>query len=278
MATLTRFDLSEAVQRATWFSHAEARIRERWPKVRFLVRGDSGFCRESIMRWCESNDVDYVLGLLATSAWRGGSARPCTSPTAAMWRRARHHGGSGVSLPEPRISWSRARRVVAKAEHLAKGSNPRFVVTSLGHEVAGSQRLYEKLYCARGDMENRIKERQLDLFAGCHSRQSTHTRMNSPPSPRCCAAGRPVRHPCSRAPRAAHTGRHPRRGWLAPEQRSLAMITPPKCPFRLSSQTSAVQVEHTRNRSTGQLTPSRDKNTPDRLRSTDSAKLVTDAG
>ena len=148
------------------------RIRERRPGVRVVVRGDSGFCREAIMRWCEGNDVDYVLGLARNErlvgriekALRKSHSRPAT--TGAPSRRFRAFRYRTLK------SWSRARRVVAKAEHLAKGPSPRFVVTSLGREVAGAQRLYEQLYGARGDMENRIKECQLDRFA---DRTSTAT-------------------------------------------------------------------------------------------------------
>ena len=148
------------------------RIRQRWPRVRVVVRGDAGFCREPIMRWCEDNEVDYVLGLARNERLVGriGKAlrksRSRHAATAAPSRRFREF------RYRTRNSWSRTRRVVAKAEHLAKGPNPRFVVTSLGREAAGPQRLYEKLYCARGDMENRIKECQLDLFA---DRTSTAT-------------------------------------------------------------------------------------------------------
>ena len=124
------------------------------------------------MRWCEGNDVDYVLGLARNGRLVGRIGK-------ALRKSHSRHVAAGAPSRRfrefryrTRKSWSRARRVVAKAEHLAKGSNPRFVVTSLGREVAGSQRLYEKLYCARGDMENRIKECQLDLFA---DRTSTAT-------------------------------------------------------------------------------------------------------
>ena len=125
------------------------RLRQPWPQVRVVVRGDAGFCRESIMRWCEDHDVDYVLGLARNEhlvgrigkALRKSRSRSVT--TGAPSRRFREFGY------RTRTSWSRTRRVVAKAEHLAKGSNPRFVVTSLGREVAGPQRLYEHLYCAR---------------------------------------------------------------------------------------------------------------------------------
>ncbi len=141
------------------------RLRGRWPGVRLVARGDSGFCREEIMRWCEDNRVDYVFGLARNPRLvkRIGKAlrksrRRCAA-TGAASRRFREF------RYRTRDSWSRTRRVVAKAEHLAKGPNPRFVATSLDRKKAGAQRLYEELYCARGDMENRIKEQQLDMFA-----------------------------------------------------------------------------------------------------------------
>ena len=141
------------------------RMRGRWPGTRIVVRGDSGFCREEIMRWCEDNGVGYVLGLAR-------NARLVRRIEKALRKSRRRHAATGAASRRfrefryrTRKTWSRSRRVVAKAEHLAKGSNPRFVVTSLGRDVAGPQRLYEELYCARGDMENRIKEQQLDMFA-----------------------------------------------------------------------------------------------------------------
>ena len=141
------------------------RIRERRPGTRVVIRGDAGFCREELMAWCEDNDVDYVLGLAR-------NARLVRRIGKALRKSRRRHAATGEASRRFREfryrtldTWSRSRRVVAKAEHLAKGPNPRFVVTSLGREVAGPQRLYEELYCARGDMENRIKEQQLDMFA-----------------------------------------------------------------------------------------------------------------
>ena len=142
-----------------------AGIRQRWPKARIAVRGDSGFCRDDIMDWCERNGVDYVLGLARNDrllrridkALRKSRARhAATGKASRRFREFRYR---------TRKSWSRARRVVAKAEWLAKGDNPRFAVTSLSRKAVGAQHLYEKLYCARGDMENRIKECQLDMFA-----------------------------------------------------------------------------------------------------------------
>jgi hypothetical protein len=145
-------------------------IRSRWPLVHILVRGDSGFCREELMAWCEAEGVDYLLGLAknerlkAEIAQQMGEAKAQYQQTGRAARRFREF------LYQTRESWSRARRVVAKAEHLEKGANPRFVVTSLSREAWPAQELYEEHYCGRGDMENRIKE-QLMLFS---DRTSTH--------------------------------------------------------------------------------------------------------
>lgn len=139
-------------------------IRQAWPEVKITLRGDSGFCREELMSWCEANRVDYVLGLAKNERLKAAIA-PALEQAAAEYaatgkpaRRFREF------LYQTRQSWSRARRVVAKAEHLEKGSNPRFVVTSLAPQAWEARALYEQLYCARGEMENRIKE-QLSLFA-----------------------------------------------------------------------------------------------------------------
>jgi hypothetical protein len=138
-------------------------IRKRWPKVQIILRADSGFAREQIMGWCEENGVDYVFGLaknprlvrkLAREMKRARRAYARTGKAARCFRAFRYR---------TRETWSRARRVVGKAEYLEKGPNPRFVVTSL--ETTPPQDLYEYIYCARGEMENRIKEQQLDLFA-----------------------------------------------------------------------------------------------------------------
>jgi len=146
-------------------------IRERWPETEIIIRGDSGFCREAIMAWCEDNGVEFVLGLAKNNRLRRLSLG---ARVAAHLKFLRSGEPSRVFCEfdyRTRDSWSRARRVVAKAEHLAKGANPRFVVTSLSAQRADARRLYEELYCARGDMENRIKEQQLDLFADRTSTQ-----------------------------------------------------------------------------------------------------------
>ena len=141
-----------------------ARIRQVWPEVRITLRADSGFCREELMSWCERNRVDYVLGLakndrlkaeIVTEREQAAEQYHQTGLAARVFKEFRY---------QTRESWSRERRVIAKAEHLEKGSNPRFVVTSLGRERWKARELYEDLYCQRGEMENRIKE-QLMLFA-----------------------------------------------------------------------------------------------------------------
>ena len=149
-----------------------ARIRAAWPDTRIILRGDSGFCREEIMAWCEAQGLGYVFGLarntrlvskLAPALRKSRRRSAATGKTSRRFREFRYR---------TRDSWSRKRRVIGKAEWLKKGANPRFVVTNLPHSRAGKQELYEKLYCARGDMENRIKEQQLALFA---DRTSTGT-------------------------------------------------------------------------------------------------------
>ena len=146
-------------------------IRQRWPKVRIMLRADSGFCREELMAWCEQNQVDYVFGLARNSRLQR-KLRP------AMREAKQEHQKTGKATRvfaqfsyRTRKSWSRSRRVVAKAEYLEKGENPRFVVTSLPTESWGAAELYEKTYCGRGEIENRIKE-QLSLFADRMSAES----------------------------------------------------------------------------------------------------------
>jgi hypothetical protein len=145
-------------------SRIVTQLRKRWPEVRIVLRADSGFCREELMGWCESNQVDYLFGLARNQ-------RLGKIIGAEMHQAHLLHQTSGKAARvfaefsySTRKSWSRARRVVAKAEYLDKGENPRFVVTSLTAEQWAAQDLYEKFYCARGEMENRIKE-QMCLFA-----------------------------------------------------------------------------------------------------------------
>jgi hypothetical protein len=140
-------------------------VRRRWPKVRIIVRGDSGFCREPLMRWCEENQVDYLFGLAKNARLQRILGKELHEAKLQFEATGRPSRVFKDFLYQTRKSWSRARRVVGKAEHLAKGSNPRFVVTSLSPEELDARTLYEDVYCARGEMENRIKEQQLCLFA-----------------------------------------------------------------------------------------------------------------
>ncbi len=155
-------------------------IRARWPNVRIVLRGDGGFCREAIMAWCEANGVDYILGLAKNKRLGRlieeelAEAKRCYEETGEAARVFSEFGYRTLD------SWSRLRRVVAKAEHLAKGANPRFVVTSLSCQQREAQALYEEDYCARGEMENRIKEQQLYLFAdrtSCQSMRANQLRL-----------------------------------------------------------------------------------------------------
>jgi len=149
-----------------------ADIRERWPKVRILVRADSGFAREELMVWCEANDVHFLFGL----AKNPRLIAKISSEMARAEAKSRRTGNSVRYFKDFRWttldSWSRERRVVGKAEFTTGEANPRFVVTSLKRSECKAKYLYEKIYCARGDMENRIKECQLDLHA---DRTSTAT-------------------------------------------------------------------------------------------------------
>jgi hypothetical protein len=147
-----------------------AQIRAVWSQVRIVVRGDSGFCREELMAWCAAEGVDYLLGLAKNERLKAEIVKELEEAKAQYQETGRAARRFQEFVYQTRESWSRARRVVAKAEHLEKGENPRFVVTSLSREAWPAQALYEEHYCARGDMENRIKE-QLMLFS---DRTSTH--------------------------------------------------------------------------------------------------------
>jgi hypothetical protein len=139
-------------------------IRRSWPSVRIILRADSGFCRNGLMDWCEDNGVDFVFGLARNSRLETILA-PQMREAAAEFSQTGQRARIFTEFPyETLDSWTRPRRVIGKAEHTEGKANPRFVVTSLSAESWAPQRLYEDLYCARGDMENRIKE-QLSLFA-----------------------------------------------------------------------------------------------------------------
>ncbi len=169
-AKLRRSNIDGAAGAIDEVARIIARIRARWPKVRIMLRGDSGFCREKLMAWCEAGGIGYVFGLapnprlkavLAPEAWEAERRCAMTGKAARVFKDFAY---------QTEKTWSRPRRVVGKAEHLPavdhrSGANPRFVVTSLARIRLDARALYEDLYCARGEMENRIKEQQLDLFA-----------------------------------------------------------------------------------------------------------------
>ena len=164
-AKLRPADIDGAAGSVKQLAKIVERIRRAWPKVRIIVRGDSGFCRENLMCWCEKNGVDYVLGLARNARLQrilGKELHEAKLQFEATNQASRVFKDFAY---QTRKSWRRERRVVGKAEHLAKGSNPRFIVTSLPTENVDGRTLYEDVYCARGEMENRIKEQQMCLFA-----------------------------------------------------------------------------------------------------------------
>lgn len=164
-AKLRRSNIDGAAGAREEIERIVTQIRRRWPRVRILLRADSGFCREELMAWCEGHRVDYLFGLARNARLVGQIERELaeaareSSRTGRPARRFRDFRWSTLD------SWSRRRRVVAKAEVTQGDTNPRFVVTSLRPAEAEARHLYEKIYCARGEMENRIKECQADLFA-----------------------------------------------------------------------------------------------------------------
>ncbi len=145
-----------------------AQIRRTWPEVKIIVRGDSGFCRNGLMSWCEEHQVDYVFGVARNQRLRkiiGAEMYRATQQWKETGKPAREFSEFSYQAKKTKKGgWDRPRRVAAKAEHIDGKENPRFVVTSLSKEEWPAQELYEKLYCGRGDMENRIKE-QFSLFA-----------------------------------------------------------------------------------------------------------------
>jgi Transposase DDE domain group 1 len=164
-AKLRRSNIDAAAGATQETARIIAHIRERWPEVRIMLRADSGFAREELMVWCEENAVDYVFGLarndrlVAKIKRQLKAAEREAAATGAPARRFRDFMWRTLD------SWSRERRVIGKAEWTRGEANPRFVVTSLHEAGATARYAYEDLYCARGDMENRIKECQLDLMA-----------------------------------------------------------------------------------------------------------------
>jgi hypothetical protein len=165
VAKLRRANIDASAGSREELARIVAALRKAWPEVEIWIRADSGFARDELMTWCEANRVEYVLGLarnkrlepmLADALAQAKASFEATSKPARVFQELAYR---------TKDSWSRERRVVGKAEHLEKGANPRFIVTSLPPKSIDGQELYERIYCARGEMENRIKECQLDLDA-----------------------------------------------------------------------------------------------------------------
>jgi len=179
-ARLRPADIDAAAGSLKQLQRIIGRLRRAWPQVKVLIRGDSGFCREPIMAWCEAHGVDYLFGLAQNRRLLELIAEP-------MEQARQEHQRTGEAARvfaefgyRTLTSWSRLRRVIAKAEHLPKKANPRFVVTSLSCERRAAGALYEEDYCARGEMENRIKEQQLHLFAdrtSCETMRANQIRL-----------------------------------------------------------------------------------------------------
>jgi hypothetical protein len=179
-AKLRPADIDAAASAVKQVARIVEQILARWPHVKIIVRGDSGFCRENLLRWCEEHGVDYVIGLAKNSRLTrilGGELHQAKLQFEATQQAARVFKDFTYRTKK---SWSRERRVVGKAEHLAKGANPRYVVTSLSADECAARELYEVRYCGRGEMENRIKEQQLFLFAdrtSCHTMRANQLRL-----------------------------------------------------------------------------------------------------
>jgi hypothetical protein len=164
-AKLRRSNIDGSAGAVEEIARIVAQIRRRWPKTRILLRGDSGFAREALMAWCEANRVDFLFGLARNERLEQAIRTElmlASLDSIRTGRAARHFKDFTWSTLD---SWSRNRRVVGKAEVTGGDANPRFVVTSLKPAEVSARHLYEVTYCARGEMENRIKECQLDLFA-----------------------------------------------------------------------------------------------------------------
>ena len=158
-------DIDGALGADTELERIVEQIHDAWPDVKIIVRGDSGFCREWLMSWCEEHRVEYLFGVARNTRLRAAITEEMQQARVLHQKTGRASRVYKDFHYCTRRSWSRSRRVIGKAEYLDGGENPRFVVTSLPKNRWPARKLYEKLFCARGEMENRIKEQQLFLFA-----------------------------------------------------------------------------------------------------------------
>jgi len=164
-AKLRRSNIDASAGSVEEVARIVAQIRRRWPRTRILLRADSGFAREALMAWCEANRVDFLFGLARNERLEAAINDELMQASLDSLHTGRAARRFKDFMWSTRDSWSRSRRVVGKAEVTRGEANPRFVVTSLKSREVAAQYLYERIYCARGEMENRIKECQLDLFA-----------------------------------------------------------------------------------------------------------------
>src|SRR5438552_1920077 len=164
-ARLRRSNIDGAEGAIEELTRIVGQIRQVWAEVKIIIRADSGFCRDDLMSWCENNQIDYVLGLAKNERLKKEIAEEMKQAEAQFGQTQQPARVFKDFRYQTLNSWSRERRVIGKAEWMEKGANPRFVVTSLPLECMDGRAIYEDFYCARGDMENRIKEQQLDMFA-----------------------------------------------------------------------------------------------------------------
>jgi hypothetical protein len=167
VAYLRPADIDPAMHSGAILKLLVTRLRQQWPGIKIIFRGDSGFCRWRLMRWCDRNNVGYIIGL-ARNCVLEGLAQPWIDASRHQFEQTREKQRLFGEIYYAASTWDRQRRVIVKAEHLQEGQNTRFIVTNLTGEP---QKLYDELYCARGEAENRIKEQQLHLFAdrtSCH--------------------------------------------------------------------------------------------------------------
>jgi hypothetical protein len=180
LAVLRPSDIDGAAGATKHLARIVERVRAAWPDVKIIVRADSGFCREKLLQWCEANNVDYVIGLAKNKRLLkiiGGELHQAKCVSEATGEAARVFKDFSYRTQK---TWARERRVIGKAEHLPKGANPRFIVTTLTAKECAAQELYEVRYCGRGNAENRIKEQQLFLFAdrtSCHTMRANQIRL-----------------------------------------------------------------------------------------------------
>ena len=190
-AKLRRSNIDASAGAVEEVARIVAQIRRRWPRVRILLRADSGFARETLMAWCEAHRVDFLFGLARNDRLEAAISAELIMATTDSIRTGKPARRFKDFTYATLDSWSRERRVIGKAEVTGGEANPRFIVTSLKAAEVGAQHLYEKVYCARGEMENRIKDASSICSPIAHRPPPcgpTSFACGSPPWPMCCSA------------------------------------------------------------------------------------------